>query len=48
MMGLFVVWNGIGNGWPTAVTDSDLTNIRMEVFPNPAREFLYLDGTTTR
>ncbi|MEM1357774.1 MAG: multicopper oxidase domain-containing protein, partial [Bacteroidota bacterium] len=47
MMGQFVVWNGIGNGWPTSVRDDVLTTIRMEVFPNPAREVLYLDGTTT-
>jgi hypothetical protein len=48
MMGQFVVWNGIGQGWPTAVDEPGLSNIRMDVFPNPARELLYLDGTTTR
>ncbi len=48
MMGQFVVWNGIGTGWPTAVRDNALSTIRMEVFPNPAREVLYLDGTTAR
>jgi bilirubin oxidase len=47
MMGQFVVWNGIGQGWPTSVQE-ELTNIRMTVYPNPAREVLFLDGTTTR
>ena len=48
MMGQFVVWNGIGNGFPTSVRDNELSTIRMDVFPNPAREVLYLDGTTSR
>ncbi|WP_026232124.1 multicopper oxidase domain-containing protein [Neolewinella persica] len=48
MMGQFVVWNGIGQGWPTAVDEPGFSSIRMDVFPNPARELLYLDGTTTR
>lgn len=48
MMGQFVVWNGIGNGWSTSVRDNELSTIRMDVFPNPANEVLYLDGTTTR
>lgn len=48
MMGQFVVWNGIGNGFPTSVRDNELSTIRMEVFPNPAREVLYLDGTTAQ
>lgn len=48
MMGQFVVWNGIGQGWPTAVGEPEVANIRMDVYPNPARELLYLDGTTTR
>ncbi len=48
MMGQFVVWNGIGNGFPTSVRDNELSTIRMDVFPNPAREVLYLDGTTAR
>lgn len=48
MMGQFVVWNGIGNGWPTSVRDNKLSTIRMDVFPNPAQDVLYLDGTTTR
>jgi hypothetical protein len=48
MMGQFVVWNGIGDGSPTSVRDNTLSNIRMDVFPNPAREVLYLDGTTSR
>ncbi|MFK8161779.1 MAG: multicopper oxidase domain-containing protein [Lewinella sp.] len=47
MMGQFVVWNGIGQGWPTSV-EEELTNIRMTVYPNPAREVLFLDGTTSR
>lgn len=47
MMGQFVVWNGIGQGWPTSV-EEELTNIRMTVYPNPAREVLFLDGTSTR
>lgn len=46
MMGQFVVWNGVGNGYPTSLRDEGLTTIRMDVFPNPAREMLYLDGTT--
>lgn len=46
MMGQFVVWNGIGNGFPTSVRNNALSTIRMDVFPNPAREVLYLDGTT--
>ncbi|MTB52478.1 multicopper oxidase family protein [Lewinella sp. W8] len=48
MMGQFVVWNGIGNGNPTSIRDNELSTIRMDVFPNPAREVLYLDGTTAR
>lgn len=48
MMGQFVVWNGVGQGWPTAVDEPEVSNIRMDVYPNPARELLYLDGTTTR
>jgi bilirubin oxidase len=48
MMGQFVVWNGVGNGWPTAVRDNTLSTIRMDVFPNPTSNLLYLDGTTTR
>ncbi|GAB5553769.1 MAG: hypothetical protein Sapg2KO_33600 [Saprospiraceae bacterium] len=48
MMGQFVVWNGIGNGFPTSVRDNKLSTIRMEIFPNPAHEVLYLDGTTTQ
>lgn len=48
MMGQFVVWNGIGNGWPTSVRNNELSTIRMDVFPNPAQEVVYLDGTTTR
>lgn len=48
MMGQFVVWNGIGNGWPTAVRNNELSTIRMDVFPNPTSDLLYLDGTTTR
>ena len=48
MMGQFVVWNGIGNGWPTSVQNNALSTIRMDVFPNPAREVLYLDGTSAQ
>lgn len=48
MMGQFVVWNGVGNGWPTSVRDNALSTIRMDVFPNPARDVLYLDGTSNR
>ena len=48
MMGQFVVWNGIGNGSPTSLQNNPLSTIRMEVFPNPAREVVYLDGTTAR
>jgi suppressor of ftsI len=48
MMGQFVVWNGIGNGFPTSVRDNALSTVRMEVFPNPAQDVLYLDGSTAR
>jgi FtsP/CotA-like multicopper oxidase with cupredoxin domain len=46
MMGQFVVWNGIGSGSPTSIRNNELSTIRMEVFPNPAQEVLYLDGTS--
>jgi hypothetical protein len=46
MMGQFVVWNGIGSGSPTSIRNNELSTIRMEVFPNPAQEALYLDGTS--
>lgn len=48
MMGQFVVWNGVGNGWPTAVRDNELSTIRMDVFPNPVSNLLYLDGTSNQ
>ncbi len=48
MMGQFVVWNGVGDGNPTAVRDNALSTISMDVFPNPAQDVLYLDGTTNR
>lgn len=47
-MGQFVVWNGIGNGNPTSVNVPGFSKIRMDVFPNPASDLLYLDGTSNR
>ncbi|MEO0776938.1 MAG: multicopper oxidase domain-containing protein [Bacteroidota bacterium] len=46
MMGQFVVWNGLGDP-PTSVADPEVSTIAMTVFPNPARDLLYLDGTSS-
>lgn len=46
MMGQFVVWNGEGNPPSSVSEDPRVSTIPMTVYPNPARNFVFLEGSS--